>query len=476
MRLQASVLITFALFWTACATAPTRQANQGSQGLFNLVGVQDGAAFFDNPKWSGQIDDACLNPIVCDKQPLQPRCNDQLLPGSGIDTAERTFLNALLHGRFLHQTCELAAKHGHVPGHINVGLARYDGTFAWDGTSFDGDYDIRLYPRMGGLTTTNPEFVHVEFYSDETLNQLDFPRDWWWSKFRQATLEPPPYDGMHNLLGNANVVIGGLVGFDCEHDCHAELHPVYILAIREPVNGSERWAILIRNWGTEGWCSLSNHRLNVRHFDILLPYPDVDENTTINVSQSSKFLIYHARGVGFWDRVALFFNRNTGHTAAYEPRIMPHKGVIVSFDLPDSRERPIILGELVFTSNIASSPIPTLSCKSGGPIRETEDAESDFQRLMQLAGPRAGEIRLTNESPILRGNDVPLISPPRHLFVLSRTGENPTPPSVTVVRDRRTEGETDAANARVQQLCSVSAAIPAASQSDAFKRLCVDRR
>jgi hypothetical protein len=57
------------------------------------------------------------------------------------------------------------------------------------------------------------------------------------------------------LFDDKEAIVMGLYGVDCAHDCGAELHPVYALAIH--VNNNlldDTWAIFVRNWGDEGYC------------------------------------------------------------------------------------------------------------------------------------------------------------------------------------------------------------------------------
>jgi hypothetical protein len=351
---QALTVILLIPFVVGCSSAqpqtPTAEPTPGqTDPLFNFEGKdKDFNGFPRNPTWSGQHGDTCADPYVCNFDLNGGRCNTQMLSGAGTDTARRSFWRALFTGTLFHYTCEGSALANHFPGHVNIGLATYEGTVAWDGISVDGDYDFRLFPIKGGVTDSNRDFVHVEFDSDETINQLDALPPWW-DEFRVASLKFPNDGSVDALIGpRPYAVMTGLVGFDCEHDCHSELHPIYAIAIRRPPSeGVERWSILVRNWGTEGWCSSLNHVIGSR-VSILLPYQSL--KSLKPVSGQTAFKVYKSRGEGFLDRLFLWLSRNEGLAAMYPPR-MVDSGVELTFELPDWRSRSVVVGELAFTTN-----------------------------------------------------------------------------------------------------------------------------
>jgi len=72
------------------------------------------------------------------------------------------------------------------------------------------------------------------------------------------------------------VSVVGLFGLDCEHGCKIEVHPIYALAVETDDNPAHNeWAIIARNWGTEGFCSSKNHFLDAPNnvLRVRLPAP-----------------------------------------------------------------------------------------------------------------------------------------------------------------------------------------------------------
>lgn len=53
--------------------------------------------------------------------------------------------------------------------------------------------------------------------------------------------------------GRDNSVVIGMLGIDCRHYCHTELHPTYAMAIHTYNSTTDdQWKVFARNWGNEG--------------------------------------------------------------------------------------------------------------------------------------------------------------------------------------------------------------------------------
>ena len=141
-----------------------------------------------------------------------------------------------------------------IEGHVNWYPATYTGPVYWSEQSWpDMDYNINLVPpSRNGLTRYNTTTIHTEFDARETIDNFVTP---WWKVFRGAS------DATKSVMINGReAVVGGLVGTDCEHDCYSEIHPVWALAIHvksDPLD--DVWAIFVRNFGNEGYCSKYQH-------------------------------------------------------------------------------------------------------------------------------------------------------------------------------------------------------------------------
>ena len=76
------------------------------------------------------------------------------------------------------------------------------------------------------------------------------------------------------MIDGRFAIVVGLAGLDCEHGCGTELHPVYGLAIRVNDDPSDdTWAIFVRNWGNEGYCSQEQHLLDTTRLAFMISAP-----------------------------------------------------------------------------------------------------------------------------------------------------------------------------------------------------------
>jgi hypothetical protein len=196
-------------------------------------------------------------------------------------------------------------------GHHNWAKATYEGTVYWESHSAPGtddDYNLGLLTPAAGNDSNNPgvglaasnetvdpitgdhntptgvKVLGLEFDSDETIDQFHTP---WWESFHTAVDESTHADDMKNVYRNSlqasayaqaakikqdnlrgmingkHAIVTGLFGLDCAHGCISELHPVYAIAIRVKEDPSdETWAIFVRRWGNEGYCSSHQHYLD----------------------------------------------------------------------------------------------------------------------------------------------------------------------------------------------------------------------
>jgi hypothetical protein len=164
---------------------------------------------------------------------------------------------------------------GIVDGHHNWVAGTYEGTVFWNDQSgyfADGDYNFRLVrPDEAGMTVenkpkapTNKKSMKLEFSSGETIYQFETP---WWDRFHKAV--DTSFSAANAMVvgpdGNAGTfgIVNGLIGLDCPHTCASELHPVWAMAIKvkhDPAD--ETWAIFVRRFGDEGFCSDHQHYLD----------------------------------------------------------------------------------------------------------------------------------------------------------------------------------------------------------------------
>jgi len=242
-------------------------------------------------------------------------------------------------------------------GHVNWFPATYTGTLEYEQRGPDGDLNIHLSasppssasPVDAILTLENVKStelngtIELEFNDEETIYRFQSP---WWQKFRayvdadgRAVTQPDGSTVIEDpgaLINGATAVVTGLASVDNEHGAHAELHPVYAIAIREydsPPN-TETWAFFARNFGNQGECSNAVHFLDLpdNTYTFLLPWGGADEAPPAKVEA-----VY---GYGFG-------NSNKTLDIRKETRA---DGLQISFTLPKAPDAGATLeGELIVT-------------------------------------------------------------------------------------------------------------------------------
>ena len=73
----------------------------------------------------------------------------------------------------------------------------------------------------------------------------------WWDQFHHAV-----DSGNGRVIDGKHTIVTALWGLDLQHEGQSELHPAFAMAML--VNDDphdDRWAMFVRTWGDEGWCS-----------------------------------------------------------------------------------------------------------------------------------------------------------------------------------------------------------------------------
>ncbi len=292
-------------------------------------------------------------------------------------------------------------------GHVNWFPVTYEGYTRPDGNDHfeeDPDINIRLKrcDRRGLTTDTDTTGLEAEVNVYETLigwrctkadplsgqNGRCIPiiRDWvqgWWRKFlsemgngRRSSSIDNHYAVMTGLFGLDCGHAGTLVGSDVRFPCATELHPLFATAIHinnsgvtnvnEIVNdpSHDRWAILVRNSGGEGYCSFNTHFLDLPDNRIYLRIPWWKGAQTVGVVSEE----FHTSAEGFggpaWCALP------PGGTIPARCPILPggpvpaeDEGLIVAFDLPPPEVQGVLLGEITLAWQGTSGPfMPSTGC------------------------------------------------------------------------------------------------------------------
>jgi hypothetical protein len=183
--------------------------------------------------------------------------------------------------------CATASVTGKVRGHVNWFPVTVTGSLEWVGFSAgpeDHDFTFDLTPSdTNALTAGNPPdssgrpAYHVEFYREETLARLPSGQSWWHSLDATAAMKQKLGNAAAARLMNGRLaIVSGLYGLDGVHNFQAEIHPLYAMAVlidatRSEGGLAERWALMVRDRGSEGDCGqgdlpMITSRDSVQHF------------------------------------------------------------------------------------------------------------------------------------------------------------------------------------------------------------------
>jgi hypothetical protein len=263
-----------------------------------------------------------------------------------------------------------------VPGvcgpHVNWTIpVTYEGYLKGAGyDADDGDFNFYLYTPDGkGAVKKNGHVggIKVEFDSNETVDHFHTP---WWSNIDK--------DG--NATNGKYAIVTALWGMDCAHECDSELHPAWAMAIRVKDNDpdDDMWAIFVRNWGNEGFCSD-----NVFH----APYPKQGNQYIY------RFLLPWRPGATGVTVTKKDFLQKGEVGMGVKPVV--DKGVIVVFTLPHPDKEPRINGELhlkwTYPKGVSPKPYPTLknalvNAQAASITVDLEDTKMN-KRIMQQLPP-----------------------------------------------------------------------------------------
>ena len=175
--------------------------------------------------------------------------------------------------------CSQTEEDGSIQGHINWSPVTMVGTLRYHDTSdkrsqeyFDHDHTFDFFRDSMLPATKYNSFVslsgaapvptiHVELDTRETSERVDQSRPNWWTRLATLAKEDRHWVG-DSLIGLGQIAITGIFGLDAVHGGHAEIHPVFAMAILRnrvinPAGTSreDEWVFVARDRGGEGNCA-----------------------------------------------------------------------------------------------------------------------------------------------------------------------------------------------------------------------------
>jgi hypothetical protein len=233
---------------------------------------------------------------------------------------------------------------GELGGHANWAAVAYEGTLFWSHHVLPGgddDYNVDLVRSdRAGLTDNNDpaedpvlnsaQILHMEFDSDETIDHFHTS---WWNDFHSA-VDAPGSDPARTFIRQKRAIVIGLMGLDEGHSGGSELHPVFAMAIHVKADPSDdTWAIFVRNWGDEGYCSSGIEELPLTAISFLVPWKG-----------ASDFTVPQHELLSGPDDMTPGDKKQVSVSVA----LMPNEGALLTVTLPPARARARLNGVIHF--------------------------------------------------------------------------------------------------------------------------------
>ncbi len=393
---------------------------------FDLVWtVTDVNSFPLNPQWAWQRD----------HPPSLPNADTQCFPLPGVFSNPQCSTQSPsvdVPDGWNGAWCAVGAEHP-IHGHVNWMPVTWAGSIAWEGHSSPGaddDYNVNVVPPgEAGLTVSSDGHIHCEFDSDETIDHFHTP---WWRSFHSAVDNGDA--AARAMIDGHSAIVVGLAGLDCEHGCATELHPVYALAIHLNDNPQDdTWAIFVRNWGDEGYCSQDQHYLDTNRIAFQLP---------------------HAGATGVDVNVATSFLTNSSDASGPNVTLVGGEGALVEFALPDPEKGARINGELHLKWTVgAGATHPRIIGLAPGVAAHAAFAALGPHRVETEGRLRSLESRLTT---VQRRNLRSKLTRPAafdQVALKKPGGPLPKPAKPATVRTRRDANKEQMDHRRAQALC-----------------------
>jgi hypothetical protein len=265
--------------------------------------------------------------------------------------------------------------------HVNFMPVCYEGRVVWGHHNqpfLDDEYYLNVFrDDDNALYSTISKACHIEFSSDETVDDWD-DTGTWWSNFHNDIdhwYGGSDDDKAHAIIDGHFVIVIGQLGLDANHDGKTELHPVYAMFLRLPISddpkqSQSKWAFFVRNWGTEGFCGANDVPLDTREQTVKVLIPDAVSLVSSNLWEGAQ---------------------NEDNLSAMGASMQPtSSGVLVTFKLLVPDKQSWFVGDFTFQDGRRrhlSSVVATERSSPAGPSagrNQNSDNEGDKSPLADL--------------------------------------------------------------------------------------------
>ena len=350
---------------------PTPPPTPKAMDIILSNGATDDNGFGLNPNWRQAL------PNVCTFCP----CGQNDTPPTWNAAANCTSQGIHENGRGLC-THTLFGGTG-IPYHMNWFPVTYEGTVQWEGHSNsvydDDDYYMDVRRTDQALETAAGGGVHIEFNSEETVDNWDGTNTWW-DDFHHKGVDADDTTA-HLMIDGKFVIIIGMAGVDLTHTNTSELHPVYAMFVRTPMPEptQEKWSFFVRNWGDEGFCGPNQEPIPQNTIQVRIPQRP----------GATKFNLVGANVYNYWNDDD---NGCSKQGWAYQ-RVAD--GALLTFGLQQSADQCGFTGDLTIDWGVTESPearkaITGLSrAKTRPPSSEGEDGDRELKAKIDKLDPSA---------------------------------------------------------------------------------------
>jgi hypothetical protein len=291
--------------------------------------------------------------------------------------------------------------------HVNFMPVSYEGIVTWESHSNsiydDDDYSLNVTRSDDALYTSNRNEIHIEFNSEETVDNWDNTHTWW-DNFHHNGVDHDDATASGMINGDSVIVIG-LLGLDLGHSpTFTELHPVYAMFVhlRSDDLTQSTWAFFVRNWGDEGFCASGQENLYMANQIIKVKIPNAASFTAANTWEGAQ-------------------NQNNLDPMGWS--VGPSgDGMLLTFKLLPPDAQSWFVGDLTFTTRVRVHP-SAVAATGHTAIQEKELNQKELAaRVSRL--PESAQKELLGQIYNLAPKAKPVQVKPTILSTAANTGES----------------------------------------------------